>query len=274
MDQFTNINQIAYYDIARPKYTSEIFQEIINKTNNFNSYLDIACGTGQLLIPLSQKFSVSIGLDVSEAQVNKTKENILKNNIQNVKVFTCDVYQIADKLKEENLDMKFDLITVGQAFHWFEEEIFLKYMKTLLKEGGVLVLAGYSKEHFDKTEQPDLYKILDKTIKRLLPYFECDIDNNDNAYYKSHESIKKIFPGEFVTKHYIETAEVPLNTLFGLLRSWSAYNNYKKSKKSTDADIIDDLEKELVEYFGISQVELQIKKVIYHNFYYTLTIKN
>lgn len=48
MDQFTNKEQINNYDKARPKYTQEIFSEIIIKTKNFNNCLDIACGSGQV----------------------------------------------------------------------------------------------------------------------------------------------------------------------------------------------------------------------------------
>jgi len=48
MDQFTDKDQINNYDLARPKYTNDIFSEIIKNTCNFNDYLDVACGTGQV----------------------------------------------------------------------------------------------------------------------------------------------------------------------------------------------------------------------------------
>jgi hypothetical protein len=48
MDQFSDIEQIKNYDLARPKYTGEIFTEILNNSKNFDSHLDIACGTGQV----------------------------------------------------------------------------------------------------------------------------------------------------------------------------------------------------------------------------------
>ena len=289
MDQFVNPQQITYYDLSRPKYTQEIFEDIIKSTKSFNSYLDIACGTGQLLLPLSSNFKISIGIDVSEAQINKTKENIQKGNIQQeIHLFTCDAYEIHKNITNIIPDSKFDLITIGQAFHWFEEDKILKYLKSLLKDNGVLILAGYSKEHFEELEQPELYHILSKTISKLLPYFKFDVENNDKAYYKSHQSIKKIFESEIITKHHRESADLPLNNLFNLLRSWSAYNNFKKSdtsnlsikeQGSSDTntkitDPIEDLESSLSQFFNLPLDELNSKKVKYYNFYYTLTIYN
>jgi len=49
MDQFSNIEQIKNYDLARPKYTSEIFCDIVKNSKNLENYLDVACGTGQVI---------------------------------------------------------------------------------------------------------------------------------------------------------------------------------------------------------------------------------
>ena len=48
MDQFICSTQTNNYDLTRPKYLKENFEEIIKSINNFENYLDIACGTGQV----------------------------------------------------------------------------------------------------------------------------------------------------------------------------------------------------------------------------------
>jgi ubiquinone/menaquinone biosynthesis C-methylase UbiE len=287
MDQFINKEQINFYDMTRPKYTEEIFQNIISNVKNFDNYLDLACGSGQLLIPVSKYFKNSFGMDFSQEQINKANENLKKQEISNqVKLYQGDVYEILNKIdtdtsiySEEKLNFKkFDLITIGQAFHWFEETRFLEFVKKILSENGVLILAGYKKQHFDEQTQPELYKYFNWVEEKLLPYFECDVDNNDNAYYKSYETIQKIFKVEKDQIKVIflkEEAEVPLKKVFDLLKSWSAYVNYLKTKKLEEIDLIEEYQNNLKFYFGTDILEdLEKTKVAYFNFYFTVTVFN
>lgn len=48
MENFKNEEQSNFYAIARPKYTKEIFEFIIENNEGFDRYLDVACGTGQV----------------------------------------------------------------------------------------------------------------------------------------------------------------------------------------------------------------------------------
>ena len=48
MNEFTNSEQINYYQMTRPNYTKEQHDLIIKNTQKFNNYLDIACGCGQV----------------------------------------------------------------------------------------------------------------------------------------------------------------------------------------------------------------------------------
>jgi ubiquinone/menaquinone biosynthesis C-methylase UbiE len=287
MDQFINQEQINFYDMTRPKYTEEIFQNIISNVKNFDNYLDLACGSGQLLIPVSKYFKNSFGMDFSQEQINKANENLKKQEISNqVKLYQGDVYEILNKIEtdisidsEEKLNFKkFDLITIGQAFHWFEETRFLDFVKKILSENGVLILAGYKKQHFDEQTQPELYKYFNLVEEKLLPYFECDVDNNDNAYYKSYETIQKFFQVEkdqIKVRFFREEAEVPLKKVFDLLKSWSAYVNYLKIKKLEEIDLIEEYQNNLKLYLGTDILEdLEKTKVTYFNFYFTVTVFN
>jgi hypothetical protein len=53
-------------------------------------------------------------------------------------------------------DQKFELITVGEALHWFQIDEFLKYAKNqLLKEDGVLGVFGYYISRCEFLEGPE-----------------------------------------------------------------------------------------------------------------------
>jgi len=274
MNQFIEKDQIKYYDILRPKYTQEIFHDIISSTKQYDNYLDIACGTGQLLIPLAKSFKRVTGLDVSPAQIEKAKENIekLPEEYDKTKfnLLVSDIYDLNKKLEES---ISFDLITIGQAFHWFDEVKLLNYLKTILKDEGILILAGYKKQHFVQEEQPELYDMLQNVLNKLIPYFECDVDNNDNAYYKSMENIKNIFDDKkILKKYYQESSEISVDKLFDFLRSFSAFINYKRINNSED--ILEDFSKELRKYYRVgTEEELKQIKIKFNNFYFVISIQ-
>jgi SAM-dependent methyltransferase len=183
MNQFRNIVQISNYNAIRPRYTSKIFKEIKGKTKTFKNYLDIACGTGQPLIPLSQHFEKSFGIDVSPEQINKATEN--SKGLSNVHCYTIDIYETLDKLTAEGHFNKdevkmFDLITIGQAFHWFDAEKLLQYINDkLLASNGLLIIAGYKKQHFKQEDK--LFQPFEDFITKLKTFFECDVDFNDSG---------------------------------------------------------------------------------------------
>jgi len=293
MDQFVNNQQVEYYDATRPKYTQEIFDYIINsivEKGEKENYLDVACGSGQLLFPLSKYFNLSVGIDASEQQIKKAEEKLkfLENeNFNKIHLMTCDAYDVYSKLIDENILKSsktstevFDLITIGQAFHWFDEIKILTYLRNILKENGVLILVGYTKQHFDPNTHPELYKLFQGTIDTLIPYFECDIKNNDGAYFKSYENIKKVFnieESEIKVEWYTESTRCKVKKVVDLLRSWSAYiNMVKNSKQSENAfkDPIDDLQENLINYFNLKSIDdLEKQEVDYYNFYFTVAIK-
>ena len=258
MDQFNNTIQTSNYDSTRPKYTKDIFTNIISKINQFDYYLDIACGTGQLLFQLSDMFKKSIGVDISEEQIKIAKTN-LKNN--NTYLYTSDIYDLPNIIpKELRKEKLFDLITIGQAFHWFDPENLIIFIKNiLLSETGTLVILGYQKQHFYKNDI--LHKPFQKFIDQLKPYFECDCDYNDSGYSSSNQLFKNNF--KFVnTKYFTEEQYIKLYTLIKFCKSWSAYYNYMK--KNPD-DPINDLE-QIIKNLNINE------DINFYNFYFMITL--
>jgi SAM-dependent methyltransferase len=266
MNQFCNSEQISNYDATRPRYTSEIFKEIINKCTSFTNYLDIACGTGQLLIPLAPNFKKSIGIDISDEQIKKAKIN--SKDISNTYCYTADTYNTLDLLIQENLFNKsetkmFDLITIGQAYHWFEEEKLLTYIyEKLLSPNGILVITGYKKQHFKVTDK--LYNCFEDFIKKLKPYFECDVDFNDSGYERSNPLFGKFFKS-VDKKYFEEECELSIQDLIKFIKSWSGYYNYLKDNNEDPAE---ELLQECLKYYQATD------KVKFYNFYFYLELKN
>jgi SAM-dependent methyltransferase len=267
MDQFCNPEQISNYDATRPKYTPQIFKEIVDKTKGFNNYLDIACGTGQLLIPLSPYFKKSIGIDVSEEQIKKAIENTKGNST--ISCYTLDAYDVLDTLAKnghfgEGETKMFDLITIGQAFHWFDEEKLLSFIhEKLLTDSGLLVIAGYKKQHFKEGEK--LIEPFEGFIKKLKPYFECDVDFNDSGYERTNPLFQKFFT-HVEKKYFEEESEIAIQDLIKFVKSWSGYHNYIKNNQDDPAtDLLN-----TCLTIGLTPTD----KVKFFNFYFYLELKN
>jgi SAM-dependent methyltransferase len=76
--------------------------------NGFHAAIDIACGTGDSLLPLAKYAKNICGIDVSDDMLNYARAKGLQ-------VEWCDVLSVAE-------DKKFDLLTTCMAFHWFDQK--------------------------------------------------------------------------------------------------------------------------------------------------------
>ena len=63
MYNFNNTGQADFYDATRPQYTQQILQYVLDSVKNKENFLDVACGTGQVIwnltivnIPTFEKF--------------------------------------------------------------------------------------------------------------------------------------------------------------------------------------------------------------------------
>lgn len=136
---YNNIAEI--YASSRPPYPQELFTLILNQLpkNALNIYIDLGCGTGELLLPLSMHFKQCIGIDPDEDMLRVAADKMKKMNISNV--------QFARKTSEEYLtnmpkEIRLDLVTAGRSFHWMQQEVVAHEVYLRLIEGGMFVLLG------------------------------------------------------------------------------------------------------------------------------------
>ena len=117
-DLFGFVTQGVHYDQFRPKYPLTVIGECLKNLKKKDNNLDVATGTGQLLFPLAADFKARrIGTDISDKMIKVANEKALE--------FEKDSGIKIEIVKKDCLEVplqntKFDLITVGQALHWFK----------------------------------------------------------------------------------------------------------------------------------------------------------
>ncbi len=148
-------------------YFAKHFRQFQKNLKKEGKILEIGCGYGYNLLNWAKKYKKCgiIGLDIDEEAVNFTREQVLKNKLdERVEVLTISIedYEIP---KDKN---KFDLILLNEVLHEMEmDDTFRKNvidrLYLLLKEGGI-VLIGESiiEDLFDPSRKPQLLEALHK----------------------------------------------------------------------------------------------------------------
>ncbi|EAR82770.1 RNA cap guanine-N2 methyltransferase (macronuclear) [Tetrahymena thermophila SB210] len=227
-DLFGRENQGQNYDKYRPKYPSKFFELILQNLNSKENYLDVGCGTGQMLFKLNSHFKFAVGTDISEKQVSVANEKIANNQeYSNVKVIQCDANNIISSLEKNSLPLSYDLVTVGQALHWFEVEKFLHLTQSkILKQNqnSRFATAAYYWDGFDIDINDELLsgkQIHESYYNQINDYYDFDRDNlyTNYKYYPFNKYFEQISEDSFVEKDIFQ-----LDDLVRYMKTSSAYN--------------------------------------------------
>ena len=172
IDAFTGKANI--YNKSRPSYPNELINHISQLGINANSTIaDIGSGTGkfsELLLSLNAKtYCVEPNEDMrllAEKSLNKHPNFISINGS-------------ADNTTLDNKSI--DLITVAQAFHWFDKEAFYIECKRILKNNGIVYLIWNT----NIMTEPIIKEIEEVNNKYCPSYvgFNGGIFNNESKIY-------------------------------------------------------------------------------------------
>ncbi|TDE51073.1 class I SAM-dependent methyltransferase [Flavobacterium sp. GT3P67] len=212
--------QAAQYSKFRPQYPDEMIDYLVSFVKNKGVALDIATGNGQVAHKLSQVFETVYGIDISQNQLDNA---IPKENI---------IYKVAAAENTFFKNQEFDLITVAQAVHWFDFDLFYKEIYRILKPEGIFAILGYGL--FSTNSDSD--KILRNFYHNIIGlYWDAERKYLDENY-------KTIpFPfNEIVTYPFENKLTWTFEELIGYLETWSATQHYISKNDSNPLDLIRD----------------------------------
>jgi len=132
-----NMNYFAYptaaerYANGRPYFHPLAIKKIgavCCETGRVNRALDVGCGTGQSTLALVEVADKIIGLDNSTEMLSHAAGHAQISYVE----------ARAEQLPFD--DGAFDLVTVGLALHWFDQQQFMLEARRVLRQGGWLVI--------------------------------------------------------------------------------------------------------------------------------------
>lgn len=206
MDKFSK--QSEAYAKFRPHYPSSLFHEIFYACSCYNRAWDCATGNGQVAINLAEHFDRVIATDISSKQLDKAPKS---PKIE---------YMVASAEHTTFPDEYFDLVTVGQALHWFDIPRFNLEVQRVLKPDGVFVYWGYGLIRV----LPEIDYLIDTFYKNVIgPYWDPQRKYIDDEYQQLSFDfgIQKSLSGYAIREAWT------ISHFEGYLNSWSSIQNYK-----------------------------------------------
>ncbi|MEJ2155480.1 MAG: class I SAM-dependent methyltransferase [Desulfobacteraceae bacterium] len=211
-------NNSANYSKFRPVYPDALFDYLAGIAPSSALAWDCATGSGQAAQKLARRFSRVIATDASSEQLRKAKP------VDNI------AYRVAPAEKAPFPDNAVDLITVAQALHWFDIELFFREAKRVLKTDGVIAVWTYNL----LTIEPALDKIINGFYENVLgPYWPPERVMVEDGYRDISFPFQKLLCPAFSM-----SASWSLNELLGYLGTWSAVKQYRDKMGSDPLDII------------------------------------
>ncbi len=199
------------YAAARPTYPPALFDWLAERCAERHLAWDAGCGNGQAALALASRFDHVYASDPSAEQIAAAPPD---PRIRYA-VEAAEACSLADASA--------DLITVAQAYHWFDHARFAEQARRVLKPGGLLAVFNYARSSvcpeidalFDHLHDhtlaadwpPERYFAVDGFHHLPMPFPECS--DHPPAHFRLH-------------------CDWTLDQYLAYLRSWSGCQRYLK----------------------------------------------
>lgn len=220
--------QSESYSNYRPEYPQELYTFLKKQCETHNLAWDCATGNGQAAKGLAPFFDHIYATDASAAQISNA------SGPKNVK------FAVVEATNSQLESNSVDLITVAQALHWFDVDLFYEEVRRVLKPSGVLGVWCYGALTVDG-QIDDVYS--DYYQNKVGSYWPPERGHIENEYAQLK------FPlDEINTPNFIMETRWTLDAFLGYLRSWSATNRYITDN---GYDPVDELHEELISFWPL-----------------------
>jgi ubiquinone/menaquinone biosynthesis C-methylase UbiE len=196
----------AAYSAHRPHYPQALFDWLAEQAPARKLALDCATGSGQAAIALAAHFERVLATDASAAQID------------NAEAHPQVEYRVALAEDSGLPDASVDLITVAQAYHWFDHAAFGAEAERVLAPSGLLAVWGYAFLSAGDDIEPIVHRYYSETVG---PYWPPERAHVEAGYRDLPFAFADETPPEFAM-----TAQWTRQQLVNYLGTWSSSQRY------------------------------------------------
>jgi len=198
--------QAAEYARFRPVYPAALFEWLATSAPGRTLAWDCGTGSGQVAVALTDHFEHVVASDPSADQIRHAQPH-------------PRVRYLVGPAEEPPAEAQgADLVTTGQALHWFDHARFWPALRRVMRPGGLYAAWGYGLMRI----APVVDAIVDDYYTNIVgAYWPPDRRHIESGY----RAIS--FPlAEVVAPPFVMTAQWSLAALLGYLDTWSATRRY------------------------------------------------
>lgn len=220
MEYIKHFNQQAVnYLRFRPNYPESLYDYLRSLLKEWHCAWDCGTGNGQAALALSKRFEEVIATDVNKAPLEAAPKRA------NIYYLCCPAE------KTPIADQSVDLITIAQALHWFNFDLFYNEVRRVARESAVIAAWCYSLGQFNSA--------LDKPIQQLYGQILGDNYWPSQRHYIDKEYRTLPFPFTLIkTPSFSIEKEMTLPELLGYLNTWSAVKEYELRNQKNPINLV------------------------------------
>ena len=203
-NEFANIyDELIYEDINYDKVAEKILEVCRENSIQFDDYLDLACGTGNVAVKVCKEFKNTFAVDLSDDMLNVAFEKFKESRVK-AKVICQDMCELS-------LNRKFDLIScvLDSTNYITEDEDLYAYFKRVnehLKEDGLFIFDINSYYKLSEVLGNNIYTYSSEDIFYTWENtFEENLLNMFLTFFvKNKEDLYERFEEEHIERAYTE----------------------------------------------------------------------
>ena len=234
LDLFSQHAEI--YAAFRPTYPPALFEYLASTAPSTHAVWDCATGNGQAAEGLARHFQCVIATDASKKQIAQARRND--------RIHYCVALAENAPLQSASVD----LVTVAQALHWLNPDLFFSQVNRVLKSGGIAAVWCYTFLEVD----PDIDSLLLHFYKDIVgPYWAPERRLLEMGYQTMP------FPfEEFSAPPIFMENDWNLYDLAGYLATWSATQQYIRVN---GADPVPEIIEQISKFWGDASASKHIR---------------
>lgn len=195
--------QAQDYAKFRPTYPPALFSYLANLCPERKSAWDCATGNGQAAYEIAKFFQTVYATDLSQKQIQQAKRH-------------PQIRYSQGRAEQSGLPPSLaDLITVAQAFHWFDHKLFFREARRVVKpHTGLLAIWIY--------EQSTIHSQIDEVLGDFHTQVVGKFGENELHTFKARFSEMSLPFQEIKTPQFSISQTWTVDQLKGYLFTWSA----------------------------------------------------
>jgi ubiquinone/menaquinone biosynthesis C-methylase UbiE len=206
------------YTRYRPSYPHALFAWLAAQVPQHERAWDCATGNGQAAVGLAEFFADVVATDASDSQIAAAKPHARVR------------YAVAPAECSGLAAHSLDLITVGQALHWFDFTAFYAEAARVLKPGGVLAAWSYGLMQITPAVDAAVWRLYEPIAGSYWPPERRYVE-------EQYRTLPFPFP-EIAAPKFAMEAQWTLEQLTGYLATWSAVQRYRKEQGGDPLELI------------------------------------